>query len=196
MQRAVSALTTNFGKLTGASASADLPRQWLIAEDVRLVPAGWQSMRFGNFHIAWNALLPRTRLPGNAAAMSGVILGWYIGSDGVLLGEVKQPSTRLEVAAPHHPGQMRELDDLLDVLVGDSAPADDRHLVGHPARSMVSVPGGHRECRVGAQNLAKAMSCGYGDLRRVNCCGHSVDYRRMTSNSTPHSSQPTIRLSM
>jgi hypothetical protein len=92
MQRAAFA-TTNFGNLTGASASADLPRQWLIAADARLVPAGWQSTQFGNFHVAWNAPLPCTRLPGNAAATSGVILGWYIGSDGVLLGEVKQPST-------------------------------------------------------------------------------------------------------
>jgi hypothetical protein len=49
-------------------------------------------MQLGNFHVAWNAPLPCTRLPGNAAT-SGVILGWYIGSDGGLLGEVKQPST-------------------------------------------------------------------------------------------------------
>jgi hypothetical protein len=91
MQRAVSA-TTNSGKLTDASVSADLPGQWLIAKDARLVPAGWQSMQLGNFQVAWNAPLPCTRLPGNAAT-SGLILGWYIGSDGVLLGEVKQSST-------------------------------------------------------------------------------------------------------
>jgi hypothetical protein len=72
--------------------SADLPGQWLIAKEARLVPAGWQSMEFGNFQVAWNAPLPCTRLPGNGVIF-GVILGWYIGSDGVLLGEVKQPST-------------------------------------------------------------------------------------------------------
>ena len=75
MQRAASA-TTNSGKLTGASASVDLPGQWLIAKDARLVPAGWQSMQLGNFHVTWNAPLPCTRLPGNAAT-SGLILGWY-----------------------------------------------------------------------------------------------------------------------
>jgi hypothetical protein len=49
-------------------------------------------MPFGNFHVAWDARLPCTRLPGNQVIF-GVILGWYIGSDGVLLGEVSQPST-------------------------------------------------------------------------------------------------------
>ena len=57
MQCAVSA-TTNSGKLIDASASADLPGQWLIA----------------NFHVAWNAPLPCTRLSGNGTT-SGVILG-------------------------------------------------------------------------------------------------------------------------
>jgi hypothetical protein len=36
-------------------------------------------MQLGNFHVAWNAPLPCTRLPGNGATF-GVILGWYIGS--------------------------------------------------------------------------------------------------------------------
>jgi hypothetical protein len=70
--------------------SIDLPGQWLIAQDARLVPPGWQSMQIGKFRVAWNAPLPCTLLPGNDA-ISGVILGWYIGSDGMLLGEVKQP---------------------------------------------------------------------------------------------------------
>jgi hypothetical protein len=73
MQGAVSA-TTNSGKLIDASASADLPGQWLIAKDARLVPAGWQSMKLANFHVAWNAPLPCTRLSGNGTT-SGVILG-------------------------------------------------------------------------------------------------------------------------
>jgi hypothetical protein len=109
MQRAVSA-TTNSGKLTGASASVDLPGQWLIAQDARLVPAGWQSMQVGNFHVAWNAPLPCTRLPGNGA-ISGVILGWHIGSDGMLLGEVKQPPT---------PGR-EGFDEILALLAGNYA---------------------------------------------------------------------------
>src|SRR5512134_1517766 len=79
-------------KLTGKLGPADLPGQWLIAKEARLVPAGWQSREFGNFHVAWNAPLPCTLLPGTGA-ISGLVLGWYIGSDGVLLGEVKQPST-------------------------------------------------------------------------------------------------------
>jgi hypothetical protein len=79
-------------KLTGKMRSADLPGQWLIATEARLVPAGWRSMQLGDFHVAWNAPLPCTRLGGNGAIF-GFILGWYIGSDGVLLGEVKQPST-------------------------------------------------------------------------------------------------------
>jgi hypothetical protein len=107
MQRAVSA-TTNSGKLTGASASADLPGQWLIAKEARLVPAGWRSMQLGDFHVAWNAPLPCTRLPGNGLIF-GVILGWYIGSDGVLLGEVKQPST---------PGR-EGFDEMLALLAGN-----------------------------------------------------------------------------
>jgi hypothetical protein len=69
----------------------DLPGHWLIAKAGRLVPAGWRSTKLGDFHVAWNTPLVCTRLPGNGMVF-GVILGWYIGSDGVLLGEVKQPS--------------------------------------------------------------------------------------------------------
>ena len=87
--------------------SVDLPGQWLIAKDARLVPAGWQSTQLSNFYVAWNAPLPCTRLPGNGATF-GVILGWYIGSDGVLLGEVKPPST---------PGR-EGLDEILAPLAG------------------------------------------------------------------------------
>ena len=58
---------------------------------------------------------------------------------------------------------MRELGDLLDVLVGDSAAADNRDLeVIQRVRWSASPGGRHRECRVGAQIL-QAMSCGYGD---------------------------------
>jgi hypothetical protein len=72
--------------------SADLPGQWLIAKEARLVPAGWESVEFGNFHVARNAPLPCTLLKGNGAIF-GLILGWYIGSDGVLFGKVEPPST-------------------------------------------------------------------------------------------------------
>jgi hypothetical protein len=95
-------------KLTGKLGSADLPDQWLIAKEARLVPAGWQSREFGNFHVAWNAPLPCTLLQGNGA-ISGLILGWYIGSDGVLLGEVKQPST---------PGR-EGVDEMIALLAGN-----------------------------------------------------------------------------
>jgi hypothetical protein len=83
---------TQLQGLAAESASVDLPGHWLIAKDARLVPAGWHFLQLGSFHVAWNAPLPCARLPGNGV-ISGVILGWYIGSDGVLLGEVKQPST-------------------------------------------------------------------------------------------------------
>jgi hypothetical protein len=88
--------------------SADLPGQWLIAAETRLVPAGWRSMQLGDFHVAWNAPLPCTRLQGNGA-ISGLILGWYIGSDGVLLGEVKRAST---------PGR-EGFDEMLALLAGN-----------------------------------------------------------------------------
>lgn len=84
-------IATDYRKLAGRFTPVDLPGQWLIATDTRLVPQGWQSTRLGDLHVAWSAPLPCTELQGNGAT-SSVILGWYIGSDGVLLGNVNRPS--------------------------------------------------------------------------------------------------------
>ena len=98
---------TDSRKLASKFAPVDLPGHWLIGTDARLVPSSWKSMLLGDFHVAWNAPLPCTPLRANGATF-GVILGWYIASDGVLLGEVKCS------AAKHEP-----FDQILALLAGN-----------------------------------------------------------------------------
>ncbi len=84
---------TDSRELASMFPQVDLPGQWLIAADTRLVPSRWQSTRLGEFHVAWNAPLPCTPLRANGATF-GVILGWYI-AEGSLLGEVRTSAANL-----------------------------------------------------------------------------------------------------
>lgn len=84
-------MATRMDELARRFSPADLPGQWLIAKDANLIPDGWPFARLGTLHVAWNAPLPCTYVRANGTAC-GVILGWYIGSDGVLLGDVALPA--------------------------------------------------------------------------------------------------------
>jgi hypothetical protein len=85
-------MTTDSRKLASMFAQGDLPGQWLIASDTRLLPSRWQSTQLGEFHVAWSAPLPCTPLRANGETF-GVILGWYI-ADGSLLGEVRPSAAK------------------------------------------------------------------------------------------------------